>query len=198
MTQLDRTRPKMQPAAGTGSEINGAHRILRGQSQAIGGRAAARNNRFAPERGKRPERLVDARRTLPEPGLDGAHVDALADPHQLTRTRETRQRLIDGCPLAEVKKAGRTQRRRFRKAFGILHDALGDAAHDRNLLSRVRNRRNRIPFCAAKEGAATSVPLPWNRTQYPETTFDREICRLYSVSVIENTSHTGRPTDVAA
>ena len=66
-----------------------------------------------------------------EAGLDRAHVDALADPHELARTGEARQGLVDRRAIAEVKQGGRTQRRGLRDGFGMLHAATGKAAHVR-------------------------------------------------------------------
>ena len=42
-------------------------------------------------------------RTKTESGLDGVHVDAPADPHELLGADEPGQRLVDGRPASQVK-----------------------------------------------------------------------------------------------
>ena len=84
---------------------------------------------FAPHLRQRGDHVGDPGRPNAEAGLDRAHVDALADPHEMARAGEARQRLVDRGLLAEVKQGGRTQWRRLRKGLGMLHDASGKARH---------------------------------------------------------------------
>ena len=129
VTQFDRDAPELQPPAAARSEIDLADGVLGGQAQPVGRGAATGNDGLAPELGERFERLADARRTRTEPGLDGMHVDALADTHQPPGAGEARQRLVHRRALAQVKEGGRTDRRRLGQARGMLHDALREAGH---------------------------------------------------------------------
>ena len=141
VAQFDRVCPEMQPAAGAGSEIDHPNGILGGQAQTIGRGTAARHDRFAPQCGKRRECLADPGSADTETGLDGAHVYALADAHELAGTGKARQRLVYGRTVSEVKQRTWTQRRGLREAFGTLHDALWEAARGPCLLSRCQNDR---------------------------------------------------------
>ena len=86
VTQLNRDAPELQPPAATRGEIDLADGILGGQAQPVGRGAAAGDDGLAPELGERFERLAETGPPKPESGLDGTHVDALADPHQLSRS----------------------------------------------------------------------------------------------------------------
>ena len=129
VSQLHDGRSEVETAVGAGGQVDRADRILRGQPEAVGRRAAAGHDGFAPECGQRGESLAETGRPKSETRLDGTHVNALADAHQLSRAGQTRQCLIDRRAVAEVKQGTRTQRRRLRKSLGMLHDAFGQASH---------------------------------------------------------------------
>ena len=117
------------PKSAAGREVDRADRILVRQAKPVGRAASVRNDGLAPEFRKRTERLADARCTAPETCLDGAHVDAVADPQELPRAGQARQSLIHRPPLAEMKQGARADRRSLGQRLGVVHKPFGQTLH---------------------------------------------------------------------
>ena len=129
VTQLDGGLAERQTTVRSGREVDLPYRILGGQTQAVRGRAATGDDGLAPQGRERLDRLADTRGASSETGLDGAHVHPLANAHEVPGACETRQRLVHGCPPAQVKEGARADRRGFGQGRSMLHDPFGKASH---------------------------------------------------------------------
>ena len=126
VAQLDRDGAEAQAPVWTGSQVDLPYRILGGQTQTVRRGASAWNDGLAPQSRKRRERLSDMRRALSEAGLDGSHVDALANAEELPGAGEARQSLVHRRPFAQVQEGSRAYRRRLGKGRSVFHDAFGE------------------------------------------------------------------------
>lgn len=80
--QLHSVLAKLQETIASGSEIDGANRILCRQSEPVGSTASIRNDDFSPEGRQGRKRLLQVRSPEAEAGRDRAHVDSTASPQE--------------------------------------------------------------------------------------------------------------------
>ena len=144
MAQADALRTKPQRAARSRRQVHRSDRHLRGEAKDVCRRRTAGNNSLTPQRSKRCNDLFDGGCTKTKAGLDGSHIDPLADPQEFPPAGQAGQRLVDRRAVAQMKQSARAERRSLGQRRRGLHDAVRQTGHNHLLLIQVLYVRNII------------------------------------------------------
>ena len=95
VTQLHPLVAKLELPGWAGSEVYRSHRNLFSESQDVRRSSTRRHDDVPPQHRESGDNFVNFWWATAEPGLNGVHVDAPAEPHESAAARQARQGLVD-------------------------------------------------------------------------------------------------------